>query len=151
MSNPNSLEEILDYAIAMEQAAVELYTGIAAQATSDHNRRLFNDFAQEERGHKLRLEQVKAGTIEIGSQKKILDLKLADYTNDVVITETSSYQEILVFTMKQEKQAYRLYSDLAMRADNEEARALFLSLAQEEANHKLKFELEYDERILGEN
>jgi rubrerythrin len=53
--------------------------------------------------------------------------------------------------MKQEKQAFRLYTDLAERADNDELRQMFLALAHEEANHKLHFEIEYDERVLREN
>ncbi|PID78942.1 rubrerythrin [bacterium DOLJORAL78_65_58] len=151
MTDLNNLDEILDYAIAMEQQAVELYTDIAERATSEHNRRLFMSFADEERGHKLKLENVKKGKIEIGSTAKVQDLKIADYANDVVIDAKSSYQDILMFAMKQEKQAYRLYTDLAQRATSPEIRDLFLALAHEEANHKLRFEIEYDERVLREN
>lgn len=151
MTDLNNLEEILDYAIAMEQKAVDLYTDIAAKADTEHNRQLFLSFAQEERGHKIKLENVKLGKIEIGSTEKVQDLKIADYANDVELSDDSSYQNILMFAMKQEKQAYRLYTDLADRADNEEIKELFLSLAHEEANHKLRFEIEYDERVLREN
>jgi len=151
MTNLNNLEEILDYAIAMEQAAVDLYTSIAGKATTEHNRQLFLSFAQEERGHKLKLENVKSGKIEIESTEKIQDLKIADYANDVEITDNSSYQDILIFAMKQEKQAFRLYTDLAERADSTEVKDFFLALAHEEANHKLRFEIEYDEFVLREN
>ena len=41
--------------------------------------------------------------------------------------------------------------DLAERVDDENLKNLMLGLAQEEAKHKLRFEIEYDERILGEN
>ena len=44
-----------------------------------------------------------------------------------------------------------MYLDLAAKAPNEEISAIFSSLAQEEAKHKLRFELEYDESILREN
>ncbi len=151
MTDMNNLEEILDYAIAMEQKAVDLYTDIAEKADTEHNRQLFLSFAQEERGHKIKLENVKLGKIEIGSTEKVQDLKIADYANDVELSDDSSYQNILMFAMKQEKQAYRLYTDLAERADTEEIKELFLSLAHEEANHKLRFEIEYDERVLREN
>jgi rubrerythrin len=151
MTNLNSLDDILDYAIAMEQAAADLYTKIAEQASADNIRDTFLSFAQEERNHKAKLENVKTGTIELGSTEKVLDLKIADYINDIEITDNSSYQDILVFAMKQEKQAFRLYTDLAERADNDELRQMFLALAHEEANHKLHFEIEYDERVLREN
>ena len=151
MTNLNSLEEILDYAISTEQAAADLYTKIADQAKSESIRQTFLSFAQEERGHKAKLELVKAGQIELGETGKVQDMKIADYVNDIEITDDSSYQDILVFAMKQEKQAFRMYNDLADRAGNEEMRNLFLALAHEEANHKLHFEIEYDERVLSEN
>jgi len=151
MTELNSLAEILDYAIDMEQKAVDLYTMIAEKAATEHNKKLFLSFAHEERGHKAKLENVKVGRIEIGSLEKVQDLKIADYANDVELTEKASYQTILMFAMKQEKQAFRLYTDLAEKAESEEIRDLFLSLAQEEAKHKLRFEIEYDEHVLREN
>ncbi len=151
MSNLTTLEEILDYAITMEQQAVDLYTRIAESALTEHNRELFLSFAHEERGHKAKLEFVKTGKIEIGSTEKVQDLKISDYANDVELTDNSSYQDILMFAMKQEKQAYRMYTDLADRAETEEMKNLFLALAHEEANHKLRFEIEYDEQVLREN
>ena len=53
--------------------------------------------------------------------------------------------------MKQEKAAFKLYSDLAEAAEDEGVRNTFLALAQEEAKHKLRFETEYDEHILSGN
>ena len=135
----------------MEQAAVDLYTKIADNASTEYNRQLFLSFAQEERGHKIKLENVKAGKIVIGSTDKIQDLKIADYANDVEITDNSSYQDILMFAMKQEKQAFRLYTDLADRSESDEIKNFFLALAHEEANHKLRFEIEYDEHVLRDN
>ena len=53
--------------------------------------------------------------------------------------------------MKNEKAAFRLYLDLANKVSNLEQKSLFLSLANEEAKHKLRFEIEYDEIVLKEN
>ena len=53
--------------------------------------------------------------------------------------------------MKKEKAAFRLYTDLSKATDNVELSKLFLALAKEEARHKLRFELEYDEHYLPEN
>lgn len=151
MSDLTNLDEILDYAIDMEQKAVDLYTRIAEQAQTEHNRKLFLSFADEERGHKSKLEMVKKGQIEIGSTEEVQDLKIVDYANDIELSDKPSYQDILMFAMKQEKQAYRLYTDLAAKAESEEIKNLFLNLAHEEANHKLRFEIEYDEFVLREN
>jgi len=62
-----------------------------------------------------------------------------------------SYQDALILAMKQEKAAFQLYNALAGSTDNAALRDVLLSLAQEEAKHKLKFEIEYDENILREN
>lgn len=53
--------------------------------------------------------------------------------------------------MKKEKAAFRLYNDLASTVKDRALRETFLALAQEEARHKLRFEIAYDEEILREN
>lgn len=151
MSDLSNLETILDYAIDMEQKAVDLYTEIAEKAQTEHNRKLFLSFADEERGHKAKLEMVKKGKVEIDVTEEVQDLKIVDYANDVELSDKPSYQDILLFAMKQEKMAYRLYTDLADRAEKEEIKQFFLALAHEEANHKLRFEIEYDEFVLRDN
>ena len=59
-----------------------------------------------------------------------------------------NYQEVLVYAMKAEKLAYQLYLRLAQATDDPGLVEVFNSLAQEEAKHKLRFEIEYDDRIL---
>jgi len=49
------------------------------------------------------------------------------------------------------KASFRLYTDLAARSENADLVTLFEALAQEEAKHKLRFEVEYDEYVLREN
>ncbi|CAK0779854.1 hypothetical protein CCP3SC15_6990002 [Gammaproteobacteria bacterium] len=53
--------------------------------------------------------------------------------------------------MKKEKAAFKLYTDLAASTDDVGVRNTLLALAQEEAKHKLRFEIEYDDQILVEN
>ena len=80
----------------------------------------------------------------------VVDLRIADYLVDVPASPGLDYRSALVLAMKKEKAAFKLYSDLAAGADDENVRATFLALAQEEARHKLRFELEYDD-LLAEN
>ncbi len=61
------------------------------------------------------------------------------------------YQNALILAMKKEKAAYRLYLNLAAVAEAEELTNIFLYIAQEEAKHKLRFEIEYDDVVLKEN
>jgi rubrerythrin len=62
-----------------------------------------------------------------------------------------SYEDALVLAMKREKSAFKLYLTLSERAPNDQLKEIFQSLAMEEARHKLRFELEYDEFVLREN
>jgi rubrerythrin len=57
------------------------------------------------------------------------------------------YQDALIVAMKKEKAAFRLYMDLADFTGDEGLKALLVMMAQEEAKHKLRFEVEYDENF----
>ena len=70
---------------------------------------------------------------------------------DVEAKPNLSYQEALTLAMKAEKNAYRMYQGLASSTDDPNLQATFLGLAQEEAKHKLRFEIEYDDHFLKEN
>jgi rubrerythrin len=50
--------------------------------------------------------------------------------------------------MKAEKAAFVLYTKLAEVTTDAGLQRVFRSLAQEEAKHKLRFEIEYDDNVL---
>jgi rubrerythrin len=147
----DSVDSVLDFAIKNEQAASDFYTDLASKMDKPQMKKIFQGFAAEERGHKAKLEAVKKKEKSKLSQAKVLDLKIGDYLVEQKPDATMDYQSALILAMKQEKAAFRLYSDLAASADDGETRELFLGLAQEEAKHKLRFEVEYDEDFLREN
>jgi rubrerythrin len=152
MSNPSSIDEILDFAIESEQEAVDLYSDIAAKTTTPAIEKVFREFANEERGHKIKLEKVKSGKRFLAPGKKpVMDLKISDYTADEELQPDADYQSVLIFAMKREKAAFKLYTNLAGKTDDPSLRDLLLGLAQEEAKHKLRFEIEYDDNVLTDN
>ena len=151
MKEWKTADDILDFAINNEQGAVDFYRELAEKATKPWIRELFENYAKEEMGHKAKIEAVKAGQQIKPIEGKVLDLKMGDYLVDIEPTPGMDYQSALVVAMKREKAAFRLYSDMAAQVGTEELRNLFLLLAQEEAKHKLRFEVEYDEQILTEN
>ncbi|MFH1999426.1 MAG: ferritin family protein, partial [Planctomycetota bacterium] len=61
------------------------------------------------------------------------------------------YQSALIVAMKKEKSAFRLYNDLATQTQDAGIKSALLALAQEEAKHKLRIELEYDNQVYREN
>lgn len=146
-----SADQILDFAIKKEEEAAELYRDIAATLAGPDMKEVFESFAREEKQHKAKLIEVKNGNRIISSEKKIFDLKIGDSLVDVKPSPNLDYQHALIFAMKAEKAAYKLYNDLARATNDPALKDLFLGLAQEEAKHKLRFEIEYDDQILTEN
>ena len=151
MSQNMTVDEILDFAIDQEQGAVDLYSGLAKNAKNPGIKKAFEEFANEERGHKTKLQEVKAGNRFLSASTKVLDLKIDTYTVSDELGPDADYQATLLFAMKKEKAAFKLYTDLASKTDDTSIRDLLLGLAQEEAKHKLRFEIEYDDNILAEN
>ena len=151
MEKFETVNDILDFAIKNEQDAIEFYNDLAKNARNESMRESFEKFAREEMGHKAKLLKVKNEGLKIISNEKVLDLKISDYKVKVVPYPEMTYEEALILAMDQEKSAFKLYSNLAVKTDNGEMRELFLSLAQEESKHKLSFEIEYDEFVLREN
>ncbi len=147
----DTADKILDYAIEKEEDAARFYTDLAAKMDRQYMKEVFESFAREEKAHKEKLIGVKTGKLLISAEKKITDLKIGDNLVDIEMSSDLSYQEALILAMKAEKSAFRLYHELAQATDNADLQQLFLDLAQEEAKHKLRFEIEYDDQILTEN
>jgi rubrerythrin len=150
MERFGSVEEILDFAIEREIEANKFYKELAGWMENKAMRDVFEGFAREELGHKAKLEAIKQGEVAI-EEEEVRGLGIADYVVDAEPRPGMSYADVLMLAMRKEKAAYRLYLDLAAVAEAEELTDTFLSLAQEEAKHKLRFEIEYDDEVLKED
>jgi len=149
--NFDSVDAILDYAIEKEDDAFQFYTSLAAKMDKAYMKNIFEQFSKEEKGHKAKIQAVKEGKLLLSSSQKILDLKIGDHLVEIDLDAEMDFQQALIVAMKAEKAAYKLYNDLASSTDDENLRAMFLNLAQEEAKHKLRFEVEYDDYVLRDN
>jgi len=150
MERFGSVDQILDFAINREEEAHEFYEMLARRVENPAMQQIFKQFALEELGHKAKLESVKAGTPRL-SLKEVQDLGIADYVVGGKVRPDMSYADALILAMQREKASYRLYLDLAGVAEAAELTDMFLSLAQQEARHKLTFEIEYDDVVLKED
>jgi len=147
----NTVHEILDFAIGKEQESHDLYVGLSKQTKNPAMKTVFEKFADEMAGHKRKLETVKAGKKLLSSSQKIVDLKIGDCLVDVEVEPNMDYQKALILAMKAEKNAYKMYHNLAQTTNDADVKDVLLGLAQEEAKHKLRFEIEYDDNIGREN
>jgi rubrerythrin len=143
MENFESVDEILDFAIGREIEAIRLYTDLANKVEKPEMRKVLQDFAMEEQEHKIKLEDAKAIGFVL-KEEEVGNLGIADDIEGGEIRPDMSYADILIMSMKKENVSVQLYTDLAKMVQDEEMKDMFLLLAQEEAEHKLRFEMEYD-------
>ncbi len=151
MSDKSTIDEILDFAIGEEEKAAKFYSFMAEKVDRQWMKDLFKDFAREEVRHKEKLLEFKESGIFESSAKGVRDLKIGDYLVDMEPSPEMSYQDALILAMKKEKAAFRFYSDLAAASTDAAVKKILGALAEEEAKHKLRFEIEYDEKVLTEN
>jgi len=145
-----SVDEILDFAIGKEEEAALMYSDLADRTENKAMSEVFQEFSQEELGHKEKLLEIKSGKQLLLAPEYIANLGIADYVVGVEPSPDMDYQQVLILAMKDEKATFRMYTQLAAGTDNPELRTTLLRLAQEEAKHKLRFEIEYDDYIMME-
>ncbi len=145
MAEFETVEEILELAVAREEDAHIFLMALAARMVNPDMRKVFEELAAEELEHKARLELeiVKTGRIVRESKKKLY-FKANDYAEDVGSEIDMDYKDLLTMAMQKEESSFRLYVDLASRVTDEDAYETLLALAEEEVRHKMRFEMEYD-------
>jgi rubrerythrin len=145
MGKVDSNEEILEFAIAKEVEAHHFYLALAGRVDTPKMRKVFEDLAEEELGHKARLE---LELMKIGTTVAV-ELKPGRPDSDYIISDDQSpldmdYKDMLLLGMEKEEAAFRTYVNLVAGAHDEQSQELLLALAEEEVRHKLRFETEYD-------
>ena len=143
MKEFRSVNEVLDFAINEEIKAYKLYMKLSDFVESPEMAEALFDLALVEMEHKAKLEAIKAGHITLDFEE-IGNLGITEHVKDVETDAKMNYVDMLVLGMKKEEAAHKLYTGLSKISQSQELLDMFLKLAQEEAAHKLRFELEYD-------
>jgi rubrerythrin len=136
--------DVLDFAIAREQESYHLYVDLARLAKRPEVRQMIGRLATDELRHGVHLQAIKAGDAAFAPDDEVGSLEIEENLDERSPHPGMSYADLLVFAMKKEKAAFRLYANLASIATGESVRGVLAKLAQEEAEHKLRLELEYD-------
>jgi rubrerythrin len=148
-----TLKSALDRAILMEEQSNALYSSAIKKALSPGSKTLLGNLANDELQHKSKLERIKqTGSIEqLGFKAKaVIDLQILDQVEDVRLSEDVTYQEILVFAGKREKESHDYYAEFSTRLEGTPAGDIFRRLAEEEMDHKNKIEKEYESVVMKE-
>jgi rubrerythrin len=145
-----SMNDVLTFAIRREHDAYELYLMFRDMVKGPGAKALLEDLANQELGHKNLLENaLKGGNIErIGGKKEVKDLHLSEYMVTEDVGPDSSPQDVMLFAIKKEEEAYNIYHMLLGNYEGTEIEELFSKLAQEEQRHKETLEREYEEHFM---
>jgi len=146
----NTLDDILEFALEREDASYRLYLNAAKISANTAARKIFEELAEQEKGHKKLLLNLDKGKIANYTFRKVPDLGISDYLVDVAYHESMTYQEILIYAMKNEEKATRFYLEAVTMTDDPEVKNLLSMLANEEQKHKFRLESLYEEKVLTE-
>ncbi len=143
MTERQTIGEGIRLAVRSEQQAYDFLMAMRGCVKSASIRLLLEDLAGEELEHKekLELELMKLG--EVVYSQEIQGQAQNPYYIESDECADMDYAELLRFCIGKEDVSFRLYIDLSTQVHDEQAREVFIALAEEEVRHKLRLETEY--------
>ncbi|MCE5340062.1 MAG: ferritin family protein [Planctomycetaceae bacterium] len=145
MADTGDIVDILMVGVNRETEA-NIFYNIMSQYTEDPQVILMcKQFAEEELVHKtnLELEIFKLGKT-VSDRPKISNSTPLDFMVDLSKVSQMDCGDLLVIAMNKEKEAFRFYMELYAMTTEPEFREVLMEMAEEEARHKLRFEIHYD-------
>ncbi len=145
-----TLEQVISFALEREEEAYQLYKNAAGMSKSTAARKMFESMAAEEARHKEVFGKMSYEKAEEYKAITIPAMNLDKYLVDVEMKPDMTYQQILIFAMKAEENAYQLYTAAADAAQDPELEKVLRVFADVEKGHKVKVEELYEEHVLTE-
>jgi rubrerythrin len=144
MARLRTVNDVLEFAIARGLESHEFYMDLARLAVRAEVRDMIHRLAADELVHRIHLQAIQAGEVPFAGDEAVGSLNIEGMLPEVTPGPGMSYADLLVIGMKKEQAAVRLYTNLASIAANKAQRTALERMAQEEARHKLRLEVEYD-------
>ncbi|BCR06152.1 ferritin [Desulfuromonas versatilis] len=145
-----TLDEVIRFAVKKEEEAFQLYKTAAGMSTSIAARKMFESMAAEEARHKEVFGQMSVEKAQQYKAVTIPAMNIDKYLVDVELQPNLNYQQILIFAMKAEENAFQLYTAAADAAQDPELEKVLRVFADVEKGHKVKVEQLYEEHVLTE-
>lgn len=149
-----SAEAVLKLAIQREIEAFNLYTDAARRIPHADMRKTLEEMAEQERGHRIKLENILAGNIRwavrLARAQPAADMRLSDHLEGGSLDPNAGYQDVLLFAAKREKAAYEFYKAMGESVDDALVANVFEMLANEELKHKNRLEKMYEDEVYQE-
>ena len=143
-------ESIIDMAVEAEVEAYEFYRDVAARVSDAGMKRLFQEFADEEQGHKKALENIKVKELQNFSFSVGADYKVSETVALPRLSITMKPVDAIALAMKKEEEAMKIYTHLASATNDPEKQKIFGELAKMEEGHKVRMEGMYNETAFPE-
>jgi len=144
---PTSVEEILRFAIRKEADAAAYYQ-MMADRSNPGIKKLLQELAKEEEGHRKKLEHFDRKKIEKMTVKETKGLGISEWVEDTPFSSDMNYPDLLRMAIKNEERSQHLYTSTAQSVTEPTLKKLLLILAQEESTHKERLEKLYDKDVL---
>jgi rubrerythrin len=155
MKKFDSVQAVLDRAIEEETESSALYATLAKTVKNAPVRARLQELADMERGHKSRLEEVKAGNVRWAIRRSkaepVADLRLTDHLEAKSLDANADYQDVLLSAARREKTAHDFYQAMVEMVDDPLVKDVFEMLAAEEMRHKYTLEKIYEEVVYQAN
>jgi rubrerythrin len=136
--------EIMDIAIKSEIEAHEFYKKVAERVEDKSVKKIFQDLAEDELGHRELLEKYKFNPdMPMKFQAPQTDFHLAEEMELPALTTEMKPADALALAMKKEQYAVTFYQKLAAQTDDEQVKMMLLEIANMELNHKQNLENAY--------
>jgi rubrerythrin len=151
METTDSVESVIKRAIVLEEESASLYMTAAAGVKNAPLRKRLEEMAEQELGHKAKLEEVLAGNVRWAIRRSkaeaVPDLRLSDHLEAKPLDANADYQDVLLMAARREKASYDFYMAMGEMVDDKFVKSVFGMLASEELRHKYEVEKTYEEVI----
>ncbi len=149
MDNSN-FEDIIQFAIQREGDAYKAYGEMSEIAETPGLKKLLLELQAEEKKHRELLQEITSEDIENLETHKVVDLKISDFLTEEPPTPDMTFQDLLIFAAKKEQQAVELYTGMKAAVKSDQFKKMFDFFIEQEKEHKLKLETEYEKHVLEE-
>ena len=143
------IKDFVQFAIANEQKAAELYEKYSEIVEPDSTKGLLKFMADTERSHEARLKELYENKTGLDLDKPVeVDLSTFDVTSK--IDDKSSIYEVFNYAIEAEQKAHDLYAKLSDLDFDINMKPFFGSLASDEAKHRIDLQEEYQKEFRKE-
>ncbi len=149
--NISEFNNVLDYAVEKEQEAVLFYLELQKKTEFKALKDMLADLENMEKGHITVIENLRKKGISESVVKEITPFSYSESLEEPDNYQELDFTKILLIAIKREEKAFNLYSAMVERVSDISLKNLFKQLANEEAQHKERFEKLYEQMVLKEN